>query len=333
MKYIDALRENTHISEVYLCQQKATYLTKSGKEYESLQLRDKTGVVDAKIWEPGNPGIGDFDELDYVAIDADVILYNNKLQLKISRIRRANEGEYNPGDYMPVSNRDNNEMYAELLGQIQSVQDSYLQTLLRAFFVDDAAFVKRFRLSSAAKSVHHGFIGGLMEHTLSVARLCDYYCKNYPILNRDLLITAALCHDIGKTRELSAFPENAYTDEGQLLGHIVIGCEMLAAAIAKIPNFPEKRAAELRHCIVAHHGELEFGSPKKPALIEAMALNLADNTDAKMETFMELLNAAGQITAGSGLIASWTATSERPPRAAYKRGRMRREERKRRPHA
>ena len=277
MKYIETLRENTHISEVYLCQQKAIYLTKSGKEYESLQLRDKTGVVDAKIWEPGNPGIGDFDELDYVSVDADVILYNNKLQLKVSRIRRANEDEYNPGDYMPVSARNNDEMYKELLACIESIRDPYLNQLLKAFFVDDAAFVKRFRLSSAAKSVHHGFIGGLMEHTLSVARLCDYYCENYPILNRDL----------------SAFPENAYTDEGQLLGHIVIGCEMLAAAIAKIPNFPEKRATELRHCIVAHHGEFEFGSPKKPALIEAMALNLADNTDAKMETFIELLNAAG----------------------------------------
>ena len=261
MKYIETLRENTHISEVYLCQQKAIYLTKSGKEYESLQLRDKTGVVDAKIWEPGNPGIGDFDELDYVSVDADVILYNNKLQLKVSRIRRANEDEYNPGDYMPVSARNNDEMYKELLACIESIRDPYLNQLLKAFFVDDAAFVKRFRLSSAAKSVHHGFIGGLMEHTLSVARLCDYYCENYPILNRDLLITAALCHDIGKTRELSAFPE--------------------------------KRATELRHCIVAHHGEFEFGSPKKPALIEAMALNLADNTDAKMETFIELLNAAG----------------------------------------
>ena len=119
-------------------------------------------------------------------------------------------------------------------------------------------------------------MGGLLEHTLSVARLCEYYCRNYPILNHDLLITAALCHDIGKTQELSAFPENSYTDEGQLIGHIVIGCEMIAEKIRELPDFPEKRATELWHCILAHHGEYEFSSPKKPALIEAMALNLGD---------------------------------------------------------
>ena len=141
--------------------------------------------------------------------------------------------------------------------------------------------------------MHHGFLGGLLEHTLGVAKLCEYFCDNYESLNHDLLITSALCHDIGKTRELSAFPANDYTDEGQLVGHIVIGVEILKAQIDKIPGFPKKLSNELIHCILAHHGELEYGSPKKPALIEALALNLADNADAKMETFIELL-AQGQ---------------------------------------
>ena len=145
-----------------------------------------------------------------------------------------------------------------------------------------------FKGHSAAKSVHHGFAGGLLEHTLSVVKFCDYMAGAYPILNKNLLFTAAICHDIGKTKELSSFPENDYTDEGQLLGHIVIGVEMIGDAVRNIPDFPEKLANELKHCIVAHHGELEYGSPKKPALAEAMALNLADNADAKMQTLTEL---------------------------------------------
>ena len=154
--------------------------------------------------------------------------------------------------------------------------------------------MKRFCFHSAAKSVHHGFVGGLLEHTLSVMKLCDYYTEAYPMLKRDLLLTAALFHDIGKTKELSAFPENDYTDDGQLLGHIIIGTEMAAERIKEIPGFPEKTAVELKHCILAHHGELEYGSPKKPALLEALALSFADNTDAKMETMTEILKGAGE---------------------------------------
>ena len=145
-----------------------------------------------------------------------------------------------------------------------------------------------FRTIPAAKSVHHGFVGGLLEHTLSVVKMCDYFSKQYPALNRDLLLTAAMFHDIGKTKELSAFPENDYTDEGQLLGHIIIGVQMLEERIAAMPGFPKKLEHELIHCILAHHGELEYGSPKKPALAEAVALNLADNADAKMQTLTEI---------------------------------------------
>ena len=153
--------------------------------------------------------------------------------------------------------------------------------------------MKAFSFHSAAKSVHHGFVGGLLEHTLSVVKMCDYFSKQYPALNRDLLLTAAMFHDIGKIKELSAFPENDYTDDGQLLGHIIIGSQMVKERIDMMPGFPKKLESELIHCILAHHGELEYGSPKKPALIEAMALNLADNADAKMETMTEILRGAG----------------------------------------
>ena len=142
--------------------------------------------------------------------------------------------------------------------------------------------------------MHHGFIGGLLEHTLSVTKLCEFYSMQYPVLNKDLLLTAAMFHDIGKVKELSAFPENDYTDEGQFLGHIIIGCEMVGEKIREIDGFPVVLANELKHCILSHHGELEYGSPKKPAIMEAVALTFADNTDAKMQTFTEILNGTSE---------------------------------------
>jgi 3'-5' exoribonuclease len=293
MRYVESFREGMHVSDVYLCKNKQIALTKSGKEYGNLILQDKTGTVDAKIWDLGSPGIGNFETLDYVYIDADVTVFQNSNQLNIKRIRKADEGEYVPGDYLPVSSKDIGLMYEEFLGFIRSVKNPYLRKLSESFFVEDAAFAKAFQFHSAAKSVHHGFVGGLLEHTLSVVKLCDYYAGYYPFINRDLLLTAAMFHDIGKTRELSTFPENDYTDDGQLLGHIIIGTEMVGERIRSIAGFPEKTASELKHCILAHHGELEYGSPKKPALIEALALNFADNTDAKMETMIEVLKGAG----------------------------------------
>ncbi len=286
-------REGMHVSDVYLCKNKQIALTKAGKEYGNLVLQDKSGTIDAKIWDLGSPGIGNFETMDYVYIDADVTVFMNSNQLSIKRIRKADESEYIPGDYLPVSRKDIGLMYEELLGFIRTIKNPYLHQLADSYFVNDREFAKAFQFHSAAKSVHHGFVGGLLEHTLSVVKLCDYYAGYYPLINRDLLITAAMFHDIGKTKELSAFPENDYTDDGQLLGHIIIGTEMIGERIRTIPGFPEKTAAELKHCILAHHGELEYGSPKKPALIEALALNFADNTDAKLQTMTELLNAAG----------------------------------------
>lgn len=294
MHYLNELKENDNINEIYLCRTKRTLLTKAGKPYDSLILQDKTGTIDAKIWDPGSPGIGDFDELDYVDVTGTVTSFQGKLQFNIRRIRRCKEGEYDPAQYLPISKRDNEEMYKELLALIDSVKNEKILALLKAFFKEDEAFIKSFRASSAAKAVHHGFVGGLLEHTLGVAKLCDYLAGAYPILNRDLLLAGAILHDVGKTRELSLFPENDYTDEGQLVGHIVIGVEMIDEKIRDIKDFPKVLAGELRHLILSHHGEYEFGSPKKPGLIEAAALNFADNTDAKLEIFKELLETPGE---------------------------------------
>ena len=292
MKYIETLREGDRINEVYLCKFKQPALTKAGKPYDNVILQDKTGTIDAKVWDPGSIGIDEFDTMDYVAITGDVTSFQGNLQLSIKRARKVREGEYNPSDYLPVSEYDIDGMYIELMGYINSIKNPYLSKLLHAFF-DNTNFEKRFKFHSAAKSVHHGFVGGLLEHTLSVTRNCDFFAKNYPIINRDLLLTASMFHDVGKLSELSTFPENDYTDAGQLLGHIVIGCEWVGEEIRKIEGFPVVLANELKHCILAHHGELEFGSPKKPALVEALALSFADNMDAKMETMKELLAGIG----------------------------------------
>lgn len=290
MNYINELRDGEMISEVYLCKNKVVAKTKAGKSYYSMQLQDKTGMIDAKVWELTN-AIAHFEPMDFIRVDAQVTSFNGSLQLNVKRVRVADIGEYDTADYMPCSQKNIDSMYEQLVAIINSVKDEYLHKLLSMFFIEDKEFADRFKKHSAAKSIHHGFIGGLLEHSLSVAKLCSYLADNYPVLKRDLLITAAICHDIGKIDELSEFPENDYTDEGQLVGHIVMGAMMISEKIAQIPGFPTVLANELKHCILAHHGELEYGSPKKPSLIEALALAHADNIDAKLQTFTEVLNA------------------------------------------
>ena len=291
MRYINEIREGENINGIYYCKVKQNLKTKAGKSYYSMTLQDKTGIIDAKIWDLSN-AIEHFEANDYIQVVGQVTSFQGNLQMNISRVRRASEGEYSIDDYMPVTTKDRETMYKELVALVDSVKDTYLNRLLKMFFVEDKAWVKRFVNHSAAKSVHHGFIGGLLEHTLGVAKMCDYMAANYPVLNRDLLISAALFHDIGKIDELAAFPVNDYTEDGNFLGHIYMGAEKVGYAINQIPNFPPQLALELKHCILAHHGELEYGSPKKPAIVEAVALNFADNADAKLETFTEILRTA-----------------------------------------
>ena len=293
MRYISELHEGGRIQDVYLCKHRQSAVTKNGKNYETVILQDRTGQIDAKIWDPNSEGIGEFDVLDYIYVAGTVSNFNGSLQASLKQVRKADAGEYIPADYLPVSKRNTKVMYQELLSYAGSVKNPYLSKLLRDFFVEDKEFLQSFAKHSAAKTVHHSFVGGLLEHTCSVTRFAVYVADSYPAINRDLLITASLLHDIGKTKELSYFPMNEYTDDGQLLGHIMIGAEMIHDKASKIEGFPELLETELKHCILAHHGEYEYGSPKKPALIEALALNLIDNLDAKLETMTEVLENAG----------------------------------------
>lgn len=290
MRYIDSLHEGERVTSIYMCKQKNAATTKNGKPYENVLLQDRTGTLDAKIWEPNSMGIEEFEALDFIEVQGEVTVFNGAMQMSIKRARKCTEGEFDMKDFLHVSSRDIEEMYGELMTLKNKVGNTYLRSLLDSFFVDDAELIKNFKFHSAAKSVHHGFVGGLLEHTLGVATLCDCFADRYPMLNRDLLLTGAMLHDIGKLKELSDFPTNDYTDDGQLLGHIIIGVEMIGKRVAMIDGFPSKLESELKHLIVSHHGEYEYGSPKKPAIMEAFALNFADNMDAKMETLKELLS-------------------------------------------
>lgn len=292
MRYIKDIKDGYVVQDVYLCKTRNSATTKNGKEYLNVILADKTGNIDCKIWNADSAGISDFEPMDYVFINGEAKTFNGNLQVDIKQLRKADESEINISDFIPTSKKDINEMYDAILKCIATVDNNYLHALLEEFFVNDTELIQKFKMSSAAKTVHHNFAGGLVEHSLGVARLCAFYCKQYPILNQDLLLTAALLHDVGKVYEFSQFPENDYTDEGNLLGHIIIGIEMVTEKIKLIPGFPKTMEAELKHCIAAHHGKLEFGSPKKPGIAEAMALSYADDTDAKMQTFTQFIEDA-----------------------------------------
>lgn len=288
MRYINTIQPGEQVRETYMAKEVKQAVTKADKTYLNVTLQDKTGTVNAKVWDPESPGIDDFSALDYINVVADSQEYKGQLQLIIRQAHKVSEHDVDPTDFLPCSQYDIDEMYSGLMQLIDSVKTGYMHELLISFF-GDPDFRKRFCYSSAAKSVHHNFVGGLLEHTLSVAKVCNFFAKHYSFLDRDLLVTAAICHDIGKIEELSPFPTNDYTDDGNLLGHIVIGAEMVRDHIKDIPTFPDVKAKELIHCILAHHGELEFGSPKKPAICEAMALSFADNVDAKMQTMKQAI--------------------------------------------
>ncbi len=292
MYYIESYQEGNKFSGIYLCKQRQILKSKAGKTYWSLILQDKTGTIDGKIWDLTG-AIEEFDSMDYIACEGSVTSFQGNLQANISRVRKADEGEYDPADYIPCTKKDMDEMMKEFSSYIESVKNPYLNQLLKKYFVEDTEFLKAFKAHSAAKSVHHSFMGGLVEHTLAVTRMCDLFAKQYPRINRDLLITAAMLHDIGKVYELTPFPANDYSDDGNLLGHIYIGAHKIENACDEIEGFPATTKSELLHCILSHHGKLEFGSPKTPGLMEALALHMADNTDAKLQIMTEALDAAG----------------------------------------
>lgn len=284
MRYIADLKVDEMIIEHYLCKKKQTLKSRSGKNYLSLLLQDKTGTINAKVWDLNN-NIQSFEENDFIKIDGTVLSYQNELQINVRKIRRSQEGEYEPMDYIPSTDKDIEELYQKIVSIISTIKNPYIKTLLENIYIKNEQIRELFKKHSAAKSMHHNYMGGLLEHSLSICQICDFLSSHYGYADRDLLLASALLHDIGKVFELSPFPDNDYTDDGQLLGHIVIGTELITKESNKIDGFPHQLQTLLKHSILSHHGEYEFGSPKKPKTIEAFILHCADELDAKIKMF------------------------------------------------
>ncbi|MCL2236139.1 MAG: HD domain-containing protein [Defluviitaleaceae bacterium] len=288
MRYIENFREGEQIVAHYLCKKRETLKTKSGKNYLSLVLADRTGECVARAWNLNND-IQSFEAGDFIKIEAVVDSYNDELQLNIRKIRKSQQGEYLPADYIPTADRDIGEIYKAICGLIDSLENKHLKSLLTAIFASDQELKKTFMEHSAARNMHHSYMGGLAEHSLNVAEICDFLAPRYKFVNRDLLVTAALLHDIGKIYELSPFPENDYTDQGKLIGHITMGAHFVLGETAKISGFPKDLQNLLLHCLLSHHGMLEYGSPIVPKTIEAFILSSADTLDAHTKQFEEHL--------------------------------------------
>lgn len=301
--------ENREITGFFAAGSKQVRSTKDGARYLALLLHDRTGQIEARMWETA--GAGEFDAGEVVKVLGDVCRYNEKLQIKIKKIRRAAPGEYQLTDFVPQSERNIDEMWIELEAWAASFTDPHLKALLEAF-LSDRVLAAALREAPAAKGLHHAWLGGLLEHVLSLMGLCDSAARHYPEINRDLLLTGVFLHDIGKLRELSWGTSFDYTLEGQLLGHITIGIGMIEEKIAAIPEFPPAKRLLVEHLVLSHHGKYEFGSPKLPMTPEAILLHYLDDVDAKMQTVRAEF-ARSQANGRSGdEMTEWVRSMERP---------------------
>jgi 3'-5' exoribonuclease len=257
--------------------------TKQNKPYLSLTLGDKTGQIEARVWELGDPRIAkDFDRGDMVKVRGSVSRYDDRAQLKVDQLRKALDGEADKMDMLPATSRDVGELWGLLEASVASVTNPDLKRLL-ADLLTDAPIAQAFREAPAARQLHHAWLGGLLEHVVSLLGLADRVAAHYLMLDRDLLITGVILHDIGKIRELSWDTGFDYTVEGVLLGHIQMGVDLVEKTIAGLPGFPDRLRTLVLHMILSHHGKLEFGSPKLPMIPEALVLNFLDDLDAKMQ--------------------------------------------------
>jgi 3'-5' exoribonuclease len=279
--FVSEIRDRAQVDSVFLVKEKIMSMAKNGKPYLTLRLMDKSGDVDAKVWDNVDLLSAGFDKDDFIAVRSKASVYLGKMQLVIAELRKIPEEEVVLADFLPETPRDMGEMESELAGLVASIDDTHLKGLLSAFFADPS-FLEVYRSAPAAKGMHHVYLGGLIEHSLAVARLVDRIAPLYEGLNRDLLIAGALLHDVGKVREMAYVRSFDYTDEGKLLGHITIGVEMVREKIAGIAGFPRELAMLLQHMLLSHHGQYEFGSPKLPMTLEATILNYLDDLDSKI---------------------------------------------------
>ncbi len=305
--YVGTLAPNETVTAYFLVLSKEIRQKKTGEPYLSLQLADRTGDIEAKMWDNVAEVMDTFDRDDFVKVKGLMQPYQNRTQFTVHRLRRMEDHEVDFDDFFPCSERDSNEMWRELEGIIAGIGNPHLRTLLQTLFANPE-MARRYRIAPAAKTIHHACRGGLLEHVLSLCSLCRLVGPHYRNVDQDLLLTGAIVHDLGKIEELTYTRSFGYSPDGQLLGHIIIGLRMVGDVITALPDFPPKLRTLIEHMIISHHGELEFGSPKVPLFEEAMLLHHLDNLDSKMEA---LRNALRKDTQNSGEFTSWISALER----------------------
>lgn len=317
--YVRELKPNQVVTTTFLVHIKDVRQKKSGEPYLSLLLGDRTGEVDAKMWDNVAEVMDTFERDDFVKVKGVLQIFQNRPQLTIHKMVRVLDSDVDLGDYFPVSERDPVEMFAQLRKIVAEMGNAQLRALLDAF-LDDEPLARMYRTAPAAKHVHHAWLGGLIEHVLSVCHLCRMAAAHYGYIDLDLLLTGAILHDVGKVAELTYDRSFGYTAEGQLLGHIVIGLRLLHEKLQRFPDFPPKLRVLVEHMIVSHHGELEFGSPKVPLFPEALLLHQLDNLDSKMECMHKMLTSDRHVE------GFWTGYSTSLDRAVLKTSRYLEEE-------
>jgi 3'-5' exoribonuclease len=286
--FVSDLKPNQVITTTFLVHGKDVRQKKSGEPYLSLLLGDRTGDVDAKMWDNVAEVMETFERDDFVKVKGLLQIFQNRLQLTIHKMSRVLDGDVDFADYFPASERDPAEMFAELRSIIAGIDNPHLRGLLEAF-MDDEPLARMYRTAPAAKQVHHAFLGGLIEHVLSLCSLARMMATHYNYIDIDLLLTGVILHDVGKVAELTYDRSFGYSSEGQLVGHIAIGLRFLHEKLQRLPEFPPKLRVLVEHMILSHHGELEFGSPKLPQFPEALLLHHLDNLDSKMECMRALV--------------------------------------------
>ncbi len=279
--YINDIKENDHVESFFLVKEKSSGFTKTGSAYLKLKLTDRSGDIEGRVWTSAESFAGSFEKDDFVRVTGKAVSFQEHLQLNITHIERINEEEILFSDFFPVTEKDTEEMFQALLEVGQRVKNPHLRRLLQLFW-EDESFVKLFKTAPASKWLHHNYLGGLLEHTLSLARLVLKNVHHYNGLNLDLLLAGSILHDIGKVDELSYRRSFDYSDEGRLLGHIILGLERVEDKIHQLPEFPKELSMLLRHLLLSHHGQYIWGSPKRPMTLEAVMLHFLDDMDAKI---------------------------------------------------
>jgi 3'-5' exoribonuclease len=291
--------ENKVITSTFVVISKQIKPKKSGDPYLALTLGDRTGQIEAKMWDNVEDSLDAFEQEDFIKVKGLVNRYKSRFQLTIHKLRKLGESEIDFSDYLSKTTKDIGELWQTLVGFVASFQNEHLKALVEAF-MSDPEIAEAYRNAPAAKALHHAYLGGLLDHVVSLVRSCDLVSRNYPQINRDLLLTGAFLHDIGKIYELTYNRNFSYTTRGQLLGHMVIELEMLQAKLAQLRGFPEELKILVEHLIISHHGQYEFGSTKLPMFPEALMLHYLDDLDSKMEAMRAHFERA------AGLDDAWT---------------------------